>query len=137
MANLNENNALDFRNPGPISDALLSVPGFVDDLRDHTLESGYSPNKVLAFSGALAMLAHLSGRTYRDAHGTRTNLYLIALGDTGIGKDEPRRVNRRLAEACGAGATIADAMASGEALEENILKSPSLLLQADENLLMH
>ena len=37
----------------------------------------------------------------------------------------------------GAGATIADAMASGEALEENILKSPSLLLQADENLLMH
>ena len=132
MANLNENNALDFRNPGPISDALLSVPGFVDDLRDHTLESGYSPNKVLAFSGALAMLAHLSGRTYRDAHGTRTNLYLIALGDTGIGKDEPRRVNRRLAEACGAGATIADAMASGEALEENILRVPSLLLQADE-----
>ena len=37
----------------------------------------------------------------------------------------------------GAGATIADAMASGEALEENILKSPSLILQADENLLMH
>lgn len=78
------------------------------------------------------MLAHLSGRSYRDTHGTRTNLYLIALGETGIGKDEPRRTNRTLAELCGGVGTIADAMASGEGLEENIAKHPSLLLQADE-----
>ena len=127
-----DNNALDFRDPGPMNAALLDVPGFVSDLKAHTLASGFSPNKTLAFSGALAMLAHLSGRTYRDSHGTRTNLYLIALGETGIGKDEPRRTNRTLAELCGAVGTIADAMASGEGLEENIARHPSLLLQADE-----
>lgn len=132
MAIMTTNNTLDFRDPGPMDERLLNVPGFINELTDHTLRSGYSPNRTLAFAGALAMLAHLSGRTYRDTHGTRTNLYLIALGETGIGKDEPRRVNRKLAELCGMGQTIADAMASGEALEENIAKHPSLLLQADE-----
>ena len=132
MANLNENTALDFANPGPLSHELLNVPGLVNDIKNHTLATSYSPNETLATLGALAMVAHLSGRTYRDAHGTRTNLYLVALGETGIGKDEPRRTNRKLAEACGSSGTIADAMASGEALEENILRRPSLLLQADE-----
>ena len=132
MDNQTSSNALDFRDPGPMDATLLDIPGFVNDLKAHTLASGFSPNETLAFSGALAMLAHLSGRTYRDTHGTRTNLYLIALGETGIGKDEPRRANRKLAELCGGVGTIADAMASGKGLEENIAKHPSLLLQADE-----
>ena len=32
--------------------------------------------------------------------GTRTNLYLIALGETGIGKDAPRRTNGKLLGLC-------------------------------------
>ena len=83
-------NALDFADPGPLPKELMDVPGFVNGLKEHTMRTAPRPNEVLAFAGALAMLAHLSGRASRDRRGTRTNLYIAALADTGMGKDEPR-----------------------------------------------
>ena len=89
-------NVLDFRDPGAMSGELLSVPGFVNELKNHTLAVAPRPNEPLAFAGALAMLAHLAGRSYVDERGSRANLYLAALAPTGMGKDEPRIVNKRL-----------------------------------------
>ena len=63
-----------FVNPGPIPEDLLYVPGFIEDLVGSTICRSHSPNRTLAFAGALAMLAHLSGRTFTDTAGTRTNL---------------------------------------------------------------
>ena len=124
--------ALDFADPGPLPKELMDMPGFVNGLKEYTLRTAPRPNEVLAFAGALAMLAHLSGRSSRDWRGTRTNLYLAALADTGMGKDEPRVVNRRLAEAVGALHTMPDSIASGEGLEDAVAASPALLLQTDE-----
>jgi len=131
MANCTHN-LLDFQDPGMIDDELLDVPGFVNELTDYTLSQAHSPNRTLAFLGATAMLSHLAGRTYVDTHGTRTNLYLVALGETGIGKDAPRRVNRQLADSIGDTRSLADSMASGEALEELMVKRPAVLFQPDE-----
>ena len=132
MASCQNANALDFQDPGRIPSELLDMPGFVHDLKSHTLAVAPRPNETLAFAGALAMLAHLSGRTYRDERGTRTNLYLAALAPTGMGKDEPRRVNKILALSADTLGSLADAVASGEALEDAVAESPSLLLQNDE-----
>ena len=88
---------INFDDPGPLPEKLTKVPGFISELADWTMQHGRSPNRTLAFTGALAMLAHLAGRTYADRSGTRTNLYLIVLGLTGIGKDDPRTTNKRLA----------------------------------------
>lgn len=126
------NNALDFEDPGMLSDELMNVPGFVNELMDYTMKVAPRPNKPLAFAGALAMLAHLSGRSYRDIRGTRTNLYLAALAPTGMGKDEPRTTNKRLAEAVGILGTVPDSIASGEGLEDAMSKNANLLLQTDE-----
>ena len=125
-------NALDFTDPGPLPTELMDMPGFVNGLKDHTLRTAPRPNEVLAFAGALAMLAHLSGRASSDRRGTRTNLYLAALADTGMGKDEPRVVNKRLAEAVGLLHAVPDSIASGEGLEDAVAASPALLLQTDE-----
>lgn len=73
-----DNNALDFRDPGPMSHELLSVPGFVNELKNLTLAVAPRLNEPLAFAGALA-----------------------ALAPTGTGKDEPRVVNKELAAASG------------------------------------
>ena len=124
--------ALDFADPGPLPTALMDMPGFVNGLKEYTLRTAPRPNEVLAFAGALAMLAHLSGRSSRDRRGTRTNLYLAALADTGMGKDEPRVVNKRLAEAVGDLGAVPDSIASGEGLEDAVAASPALLLQTDE-----
>lgn len=129
---IDNHNLLEFQDPGALGDELLDVPGFVNQLTDYTLSQAHSPNRTLAFLGATAMLSHLAGRTYVDTHGTRTNLYLVALGETGIGKDAPRRTNRQLADAIGDTRALADSLASGEALEELMVKHPSVLFQPDE-----
>jgi len=49
-----KNNLLDFQDPGAISEELLDVPGFVNELKNHTLAVSPRPNAVIAFAGALA-----------------------------------------------------------------------------------
>ena len=121
-----------FPDPGPLPEELTRVPGFIGELAEFTLATGHSPNRVLAFSGALAMLAHLTGRGFADMHGTRTNLYVVVLGDSGIGKDDPRKTNARLAQRVDFSESIAEAFASGEAIEDELYKCPSILFQSDE-----
>ena len=128
----NAKNLLDFAEPGPLDETLLNVPGFVNEVKDWTLQHAYSPNPALAFTGAIGLLAHLSGRSHIDRHGTRTNVYLVALGETGVGKEALRQTNHAILDALGASHTAIDTAASGEGLEDRIVESPSLLLQADE-----
>ena len=130
--NANTTNALDFQDPGTMSEELLNVPGFVNELKNYTLAVSPRPNPPLAFAGALAMLAHLTGRSYVDERGSHTNLYLAALAPTGMGKDEPRVIHKELAAAAGILDSVPDAIASGEGLEDAVAASPSLLLQCDE-----
>jgi len=120
------------RDPGPLPAALLSVPGFVDNLMAHTLATAPYPNRPLAFAGALTMLAHLSGRRYRDSRNLRTNIYLIALAESGSGKDCPRKVNVNLAAEVGLMPTMADRFASGPGLEDALLLRPASFFQVDE-----
>ena len=129
---VNNSNLLDFQDPGMMPKELMDMPGFVNELKNHTLAVAPRPNEPLAFAGALAMLAHLTGRSYMDERGTHTNLYIAALAPTGMGKDEPRVTNKRLAAEAGILGSVPDAIASGEALEDAVADSPSLLLQTDE-----
>ena len=128
----NTDNILQVKDPGTMGNELLSVPGFVNELKDYTLAVSPRPNPPLAFAGALAMLAHLTGRSYVDERGSHTNLYLAALAPTAMGKEEPRDTNKKLAAAVGALGSVPDAVASGEGLEDAVAASPSLLLQTDE-----
>ena len=121
-----------YPNPGNMPENLLNVPGFVSDLKNYTLRTAPYPNEVLAFSGALTMLAHLSGRNFRDSHNLRTNLYLLALADSGVGKDYPRKVNLNLATALDIMPTMADRFASAEGLEDALLIHPVSFFQVDE-----
>ena len=118
--------------PGPLPDEFLEVPGFVSLLAAHTLATAPYPNKVLAFAGALTMLAHLTGRNFRNPRNLRTNIYLLALADSGVGKDYPRKVNMNLATEVGIMPTMADRFASAEGLEDALLIHPASFFQVDE-----
>ena len=127
-----EDSATGPSDPGPLPDELLHVPGFVDMLTEHTLACAPYPNRTLAFAAALAMLSHLSGRNFRDARNLRTNVYLIALADSGVGKDFPRKVNMNLAAELGVMGGMADRFASAEGLEDALLVRPCSFFQVDE-----
>ena len=124
--------AEDRTDPGPLPEELLSMPGFVDALAAHTLATAPYPNRTLAFAGALAMLAHLTGRNFRDERNLRTNVYILALADSGVGKDYPRKVNMNLAAEVGIMPTMADRFASAEGLEDALLIHPASFFQVDE-----
>ncbi|MDD3967082.1 MAG: hypothetical protein PHP63_08570, partial [Candidatus Marinimicrobia bacterium] len=101
-----------FPNPGPVPDKLLAVPGFIADVANLTMSSAPYPNRVLAFTGALALLAFLVGRKVQDKRDNRSNIYLIALADSGTGKDHPRKVNFNIAFHAGIAGSIGDTFAS-------------------------
>src|SRR5574344_795063 len=124
--------AFEYEDPGTLPEELFDVPGFIAELMGYTLRTAYYPNKALAFAGAMAMLAHLTGRRFKDRRGSRFNLYLLALAKSGTGKEHPRAVNIDLATQMAMVGELGDTFASGEGLEDSLCMSPTLLYQVDE-----
>lgn len=118
--------------PGPMPEDLLDVPGFIRQVADYTLAVSPYPQPALAFAAALVLQAFLAGRKVRDAADNRTNLYVLALANSGAGKNEPRKVNQRICVEAGLQDCLGDAFASGEGIEDRLFLTPSVLFQTDE-----
>jgi hypothetical protein len=118
--------------PGPMPEDLLDVPGFIRQVADYTLAVSPYPQPALAFAAALVLQAFLAGRKVRDAADNRTNLYVLALANSGAGKNEPRKVNQRICVEAGLQDCLGDAFASGEGIEDRLFVTPSVLFQTDE-----
>lgn len=121
-----------FDDPGPIPEKLLHIPGLIDEIVELDLKTAPYPNRTLAFSGALSFVAHLTGRKFRDKRNNFTNIYLIALANSGTGKDHPRKTNNDIGAAAGICGSIGDSFVSGAALEDTMYASPNQLFQMDE-----
>ncbi len=118
--------------PGPVPPELLRVPGLISEVMDHCLETAPYPQVVLAFSGALSLMSFLAGRRVKDSGDNRTNLYVLALANSGTGKDHPRKINQRVIVEVGLSKCLGDSFASGEGLEDRLSVTPSMLYQTDE-----
>ena len=122
----------EYPDPGPLPAELFRVPGFVSEVMEHCLETAPYPNEALAFCGALALQAVLAGRKVRDPADNRTNLYLLALAYSSVGKDWPRKVNTSILHRVGLVGSLGEKFASGEGIQDALFLSPSLLFQTDE-----
>ena len=118
--------------PGPLPAALFRVPGFVSEVMDHCLATAPYPNVPLAFCGALALQAVLAGRKVRDRADNRTNLYVLALGYSSVGKDWPRKVNTSVLHRVGMVESLGEKFASGEGIQDSLFRTPAMLFQTDE-----
>jgi len=118
--------------PGLLPEDLLRMPGFVSEVMDHSLAVAPYPNVVMAFCGAVALLAILSGRKVRDSGDNRTNLYLLGLAHSGAGKDLPRKVNIEVLHAIGLSSQVGGRFASGEGVQDALFMEPNMLFQTDE-----
>ena len=118
--------------PGPIPDDLLRVPGFIDEVMRYTLDTAPYPEPVLAFAGALALQAFLAGRKVRDAMDNRSNLYVLSLANSGVGKDHARKVNACILFEAGLADGLGTSFASGEGIEDRLFVQPATLFQVDE-----
>ena len=118
--------------PGPIPEDLFHVPGFVAEVMDFTLANAPYPNVGLAFCGAMALQSYLCGRKVQTTDDLRPNIYLLALASSGTGKDFPRKVNSRVLFEIGHISALGDKFASGQGIQDALLRSPAMLFQNDE-----
>jgi len=116
----------------PVPEHLLRVPGFIAELMDHSLLTCRYGQPTIAFAAALALQAFLAGRKIRDEADTRTNLYVLALANSGVGKNHPREMNQRILVEAGLHDCFGDHVASGEGIEDRLFVAPSVLFQTDE-----
>ncbi len=118
--------------PGPIPIHLFQVPGFIEQVMDFTMANAPYPNVGLAFCGAIALQSFLAGRKVCTPGDLRPNLYLLALASSGTGKDFPRKVNSRVLFEVGLVGAIGDKFASGEGIQDALVRSNAMLFQNDE-----
>ena len=121
-----------YPDPGPLPAELLRIPGFVSEVMDHCLETAPYPNPALAFCGALSLQAVLAGRKVRDPADNRTNIYLLALAYSSVGKDWPRKINTHIMHRVGMVTALGEKFASGEGIQDSLFLTPSMLFQTDE-----
>ncbi|HNO80369.1 MAG TPA: DUF3987 domain-containing protein, partial [Phycisphaerae bacterium] len=124
--------APEITDPGTIPEHLFCVPGFVADVMDFTLANAPYPNVGLAFCGAIALQSYLCGRKVCDAGDLRPNIYLLALASSGTGKDFPRKVNSRVLFEIGHVGALGDKFASGEGIQDALVRTNAMLFQNDE-----
>jgi len=118
--------------PGPMSDEMLRIPGFVGEVMDYCLATAPYPNPVMAFAGALSLQAFLAGRKVRDTGDNRTNIYLLGLAHSAAGKDWPRKINTRIAHEVGMANGLGGRFASGEGIQDALFQTPSMIFLTDE-----
>lgn len=128
----NGDGAPEIADPGPIPEHLFHVPGFVAQVMDFTLAHAPYPNLGLAFCGAIALQSYLCGRKVCDRGDLRPNIYLLALASSGTGKDFPRKVNSRVLFEIGRVNDLGDKFASGEGIQDALVRSNAMLFQNDE-----
>ncbi|MGN0880100.1 MAG: bifunctional DNA primase/polymerase [Oligosphaeraceae bacterium] len=120
------------RDPGELPERLLHVPGFIDEYVDCAMASAPRPNRVISFCSALAFLSYAAGRKIVSDRNTLPNIYLIALANSGVGKDHPRKVAMTLAAETGIAGGLAEDFKSGSGLEDALFLKPAILFQRDE-----
>lgn len=115
-----------------IPEYLQNVPGFVGKLVDFCTAHSPYPNRILALCGALSLMAFLIIRKVRAEGGVRPNVYIVALADSGTGKEYIRTVNKYILEMTGQCEYEGESIASGEGLEDDIITYKKKLYQTDE-----
>ena len=121
-----------YPDPGPLPLDMFRVPGFISEVMDHCLATAPYPNVPLAFCGALALQAVLAGRKVRDQADNRSNLYILALAYSSVGKDWPRKVNTFILHRVGLVESLGEKFASGEGIQDSLFRTPAMLFQTDE-----
>jgi hypothetical protein len=110
----------------------LQVPGFMAEVMEFNNNTAPKPQPVLALAGAIVLQAVLCARKLTDEAGTRPNLYVCGVANSGAGKDHARQLNKRILLEAGLSQLQAEGIKSGSGLVNALVIQPGLLFQIDE-----
>jgi len=72
------------------------------------------------------------GRTALSAAANRTNLYVLALAYSSVGKEWPRKVNTCVMHRVGLVGSLGEKFASGEGIQDALHGCPAMLFQTEQ-----
>ena len=81
---------------------LLPAAGLIRSVHDFIVSTTERPNRPLALAGAVSLIAAMAGRRYRTESGLLSNLYILQIAGTGVGKEAPRAAIKNLLSDIGA-----------------------------------
>lgn len=124
---------VDTENYTPVPEYLLNPGGFVSEIIEWVLATSQQPRKVLSLAGALSLAATILGQKVQSETGIRTNLQVVGVGGTSVGKDHARKCNKAFFIASGLSDFLGgEELASGAALLGRMGDHPNTLFQLDE-----
>lgn len=100
------------------------MSGLMRDIHEHIVSTSTSPQPFLALGAALCIIGAAAGRRYRSVSNIRTNVLVMAVADSGSGKDRPLKCVANCLIDAGldnfiAGSKVASATAIVTALREH------------------
>lgn len=113
-----------------LPDHLCRPPGFLGDVVNHLERIAEYVCLEFFLAAALCLESVITGRKVQDYRGTRTNLFAICIGPSGVGKDLPRKLNRELLH--GTQLEGPEKFFSGTGVSAALEQNPALLCQPDE-----
>lgn len=113
---------------------IADAPGLLGEMTRWITGSALIPQPLMALGASLCALGMIMGRRYRlSGPDTRSNIYILALADSGAGKDHARRCIDRSLRAAGLEAHIGgEQIKSGSGFMAAITEQPRKLYQVDE-----
>ncbi|CAA7615756.1 conserved hypothetical protein [Magnetospirillum sp. UT-4] len=118
----------------PVQPFDLDIPdGVLGDMVGYMLATARRPQPELSLGASLCAIGALMGRKYRTESNLRSNLYIIALADSGSGKNHSREIINELFFEAGLAQYLGgNKIASGAGLLTALHRQPAMLLQIDE-----
>lgn len=119
--------------PGDFPREAIPSNGIIGQIVEYNLRTAMYPQPELALSGALALMSVIIGRKVETEHGTRSNLYILGLGESGSGKEHARKINKDLLQAAGADSMLGpERIGSSAGLTVAVQERLAALFQIDE-----
>ena len=116
-----------------VAPGIMDLDGALGMIVDYSTRTAKSPQPFLALGAAIATVGALAGRRYASPTDLRTNVMVIALADSGSGKDQPRKCVRRALFDAGVTQYLGgEEWASGQAIFGSLEEFPARLFMINE-----
>lgn len=69
---------------------ILNAPGLVGEIATYINETSYKQQPILALAAAIVATGAIYGHRLQSITGLRTNIYILAIAESGTGKESPR-----------------------------------------------
>ena len=121
---------LDF---GDVESVVKKAPGLIGAITDWILDTSTFQHPQLALGAAIATTATVIGRKVCDKANTRSNVYVIGIGESSSGKNHPFQAPRLLLESAGLDNLVGPTnFGSRLSFTRHLENEPSQLFRVDE-----